>query len=212
MAKPGEPQALLRHGTRAFTVEFTDVRAVMSHHAAVVAAAIAGVVEVVPAARTILIEVDPTVRSLDEVATQVWSLAPLDVAPSGALVVEIPVRYDGPDLDEVARLADTTPGDVVRRHTELTWTAAFTGFAPGFAYLVPEDGAWLPEISRREEPRVAVPAGAVALAGGFTGIYPRSSPGGWQLIGTTEVPLWDTERAQPALLPTGARVRFVEMR
>ncbi len=203
--------AVRPHGTRAFTVEFDDVRAVMAHHAAVVAADLPGVAEVVPAARTIWVEVDTTVRPVAEVAAVVQDLAPQEVVESARPVVEIPVRYDGPDLEAVAALAGATPEEVVRRHTRVLWTAAFTGFAPGFAYLVAESGEWLPEVPRRAEPRVAVPAGAVALAGEFSGIYPRSSPGGWQLIGSTGVWLWDLDRPEPALVPTGVRVRFVEV-
>lgn len=206
---------VLRHGARAFLLEFDDLDAVVAHHAAVLAAGLPGVVEVVPAARTLFVEVDPTVTSVELVAERTRRLSPLDVVGTERPVVEVEVRYDGPDLADVARLAQASVEEVVRRHTALTWRTAFIGFTPGFAYLVPEGAGpeapgWLPEVPRRPEPRVQVPTGAVGLAGGFTGIYPRSSPGGWQLIGSTDAVLWDPARPEPALLPAGARVRFVE--
>ncbi|HET7822893.1 MAG TPA: carboxyltransferase domain-containing protein, partial [Ornithinibacter sp.] len=122
--------------------------------------------------------------------------------------VEIAVRYDGPDLDDVARLTGLTPAEVVAAHTGTPWRVAFGGFAPGFAYLVGGDPRL--RVPRRDRPRPSVPAGAVGLAGGFSGVYPRSSPGGWQLLGTTDALLWDVERDPPALLPPGTSVRFVD--
>lgn len=116
-------------------------------------------------------------------------------------MVELAVQYDGPDLAEVARLCRLS-ADVVAAHTGRPWRVGFAGFAPGFAYLVDGD-------PRRTEPRTAVPAGSVGLAGAFSGIYPRSSPGGWQLIGRTDAALFDVDRDPPALLRPGAWVRFV---
>ncbi|GAA5035431.1 5-oxoprolinase/urea amidolyase family protein [Terrabacter aeriphilus] len=130
-------------------------------------------------------------------------------APSpGARVVEVPVRYDGPDLDDVARLTGLTREEVVRAHTGATWRVGFGGFAPGFAYLVGGDERL--RVPRRSEPRPRVPAGSVALAGDFAGIYPHDSPGGWQLLGTTTLAVWDERREPPALLVPGDLVRFVE--
>ena len=128
--------------------------------------------------------------------------------PDQGLVVEVPVRYDGPDLDEVARLTGLSPDDVVSAHTGRLWLVGFAGFAPGFAYLVHGDPRL--EVPRRRTPRTRVPAGSVGLAGQFSGIYPRASPGGWQLIGHTDAPLWDLDRDPPALLRPGLRVRFVD--
>ncbi len=122
--------------------------------------------------------------------------------------MEVRVRYDGPDLDEVARLTGLTVAEVVAAHTGTPWRVAFGGFAPGFAYLVGGDPRL--RVPRRATPRPSVPAGSVGLAGEFSGVYPRSSPGGWQLLGTSEAPLWDERRDPPALLGPGALVRFVD--
>ncbi|WP_134772016.1 5-oxoprolinase subunit B family protein [Ornithinimicrobium flavum] len=121
-------------------------------------------------------------------------------------VIVVPVRYDGPDLEEVARLTGLGEDEVVLAHTGVVWTVAFIGFAPGFAYLAGGDPRL--HVPRRPSPRTSVPAGAVGLAGEWSGIYPRPSPGGWQLLGRTELVLWDVERDPPALLTPGARVRF----
>ena len=128
-------------------------------------------------------------------------------APEGA-VVEVAVHYDGPDLAEVADLTGLTPAEVVDAHTGTPWTVAFGGFAPGFGYLVGGDPRL--RVPRREVSRPSVPAGSVGLAGEFSGVYPRPSPGGWQLIGSTDAVLWDVERDPPALLAPGTTVRFVD--
>jgi biotin-dependent carboxylase-like uncharacterized protein len=130
---------------------------------------------------------------------------PADAAKSAPDAVEIPVVYDGEDLAEVARSWNTDVATVVKRHAAADFEVAFCGFAPGFAYLVGLDDT----VPRRETPRTRVPAGAVALAGRFCGIYPTASPGGWQIIGRTSVPLFDVAADPPALLPPGARARFV---
>jgi KipI family sensor histidine kinase inhibitor len=128
---------------------------------------------------------------------------------SDAAPVSLPVRYDGPDLDEVARLTRLSTSEIVSLHTETEFTVAFTGFAPGFAYLT-----GLPDVlrvPRREAPRTRVPAGSVALGGPYAGVYPRESPGGWQLLGRlagSAPALWDEMRESPALLRPGMRVRF----
>jgi KipI family sensor histidine kinase inhibitor len=124
-------------------------------------------------------------------------------------VVDIPVTYDGADLEEVAGLARVTPAEIVRRHTAHEWTVAFCGFAPGFGYLVQTSGHW--DVPRRTSPRTRVPAGSIALAGEFTGVYPRESPGGWQLIGRTEVTVFDLSREPAALLRPGNQVRFIDV-
>jgi KipI family sensor histidine kinase inhibitor len=121
--------------------------------------------------------------------------------------VEIPVTYDGADLDDVADLTGLSPHDVIAAHTGTLWTVAFGGFAPGFFYLA--DGDPRLHVPRRPSPRTHVPAGSVGIAGGFSGVYPRESPGGWQLIGRTDQIMWDTARRPPALLAAGTRVRFV---
>jgi KipI family sensor histidine kinase inhibitor len=123
--------------------------------------------------------------------------------------VELPVHYDGADLDDLARLLELTTDEVVARHTGAEWTVAFCGFAPGFGYLTQPGTAW--DVPRRATPRTKVPPGSVALAGEFSGVYPRESPGGWQLIGRTDVAVFDLDRDPAALLRPGTRVRFVEV-
>ncbi|MGK4584524.1 5-oxoprolinase subunit PxpB [Kitasatospora sp. HPMI-4] len=162
------------------------------------------IAEIVPAARTVLLDgvADRPLllRKLSE-----WTV-PLQPSAEGPLV-EVPTVYDGADLAEVAELWGVSPEAAVRIHSEPEYRVAFCGFAPGFGYLtgLPERC----EVPRRETPRSSVPAGSVALAGSFTGVYPRSSPGGWQLLGRTALALWDVRRDPPALLAPGVRVRFV---
>lgn len=124
-------------------------------------------------------------------------------------LVEIAVHYDGPDLLDVAELTGLSPQQVVAAHTGRVWRVGFSGFAPGFAYLVGGDPRL--DVPRRSTPRTRVPAGSVGLAGEFSGIYPQPSPGGWQLIGHTEQALWDLDRDPPALLRPGLRVQFVDV-
>ncbi|MGW7383653.1 5-oxoprolinase subunit B family protein [Streptomyces sp. NPDC054794] len=160
--------------------------------------------EIVPAARTVLLDgLDDPVRWASELTASQVPPTP----PRAREVIELPVRYDGPDLAEVAAHWRVPEQEVARIHAATEFTVAFCGFAPGFGYLT-----GLPagrDVPRRATPRTAVPAGAVALAGPYTGVYPRSSPGGWQLIGTTDAVLWDHARVPTALLSPGARVRFV---
>jgi inhibitor of KinA len=162
-----------------------------------------------PAYASLLVEYDPRSASAGEVERLV--LRRLDEAgdrplPPGRLV-EIPVRYDGPDLADVARLAGLTEADVVRLHASVECVVRFLGFSPGFAYL----SGMPPEIAvpRLAEPRRRVPAGSVAIGGSQTGVYPVASPGGWRIIGTTGLRLFRPEADPPALLAMGDRVRFV---
>lgn len=160
--------------------------------------------EIVPAARTVLLDglADP-VRWASELTSSEVPPAP----PRARELIELPVRYDGPDLAEVAAHWKVSEHEVARIHAGTEFTVAFCGFAPGFGYLTGLPARY--DVPRRATPRTAVPAGAVALAGPYTGVYPRSSPGGWQLIGTAEAVLWDHARVPAALLSPGARVRFV---
>lgn len=158
--------------------------------------------DIVPAARSVLLDgVEPD-----------WAATVLEAWPGGVSIgtsrsVEIHVAYDGPDLALVADRWAVTVEEVVRRHTSLTFTSAFCGFAPGFAYLagLPERW-WLPRLA---DPRPRVPAGSVAIAGEWCGVYPTASPGGWLLLGRTSATLWDPTEASPALLAPGTQVRFV---
>lgn len=200
---------LLPCGTTALLIELDSLEDVLAMHASLVENCPQGVVDLVPAARTVLVVADRSRTSLAALAQALHSLRPrIGKRPPGELV-QIPVRYDGADLGEVAALLRCAAADVVRRHTAQEWTVAFCGFAPGFAYLTQSGSAW--DVPRRSAPRVSVPAGAVALAGEFSGVYPRASPGGWQLIGSTALTVFDLARTPPALLRPGTRVRFVEV-
>lgn len=169
-----------------------------------------GVLDVVPAARTILVTFDP--ERLELAAVQNWLLSaePVETALADGPLVTIEVSYNGPDLAEVAQYLNLTVEQVVDLHTGSEWTAAFTGFAPGFAYLVTSHEKL--RVPRRNTPRTSIPAGSVALGGEFSAIYPTSSPAGWQLIGHTSAVLWDAakpeEAGSPALITPGTRVRF----
>jgi KipI family sensor histidine kinase inhibitor len=169
-----------------------------------------GVVDLVPATRTLLVRFDPAATTLEAISRRVRALDPTAGDPPDAGEIEIPVTYDGEDLHQVAELTGLAPREVVAAHTGQAWTVAFAGFAPGFGYLAGEDDRL--HVPRRSEPRSAVPVGAVALADNFSGVYPRRSPGGWQLIGRTDLAMWDLERDPPALLEPGTTVRFVEVR
>jgi KipI family sensor histidine kinase inhibitor len=162
-----------------------------------------GASDIVSAARTVLFE------GVRDAAALASSLPDWDVRPSAASgeLVEVPTTYDGADLEDVARRWDMTRDEVVATHTGHELVVAFCGFAPGFPYCtgLPERFA----VPRLDSPRTRVPAGAVGLAGLFTGIYPTESPGGWRLLGRTELRLWDPDRDPPATLRPGTRVRFV---
>lgn len=166
-----------------------------------------GVLDLVPGARTLMLRIDPGQTDVDQVARAVRAAEPVPGQRQRGSEVEVPVVYDGEDLAEVGRLTGLGERGVVAAHTSL-WTVAFCGFAPGFGYMVSTDERL--RVPRRATPRTRVPAGAVALAGEFSGVYPRQSPGGWQLIGHTSVKPWDLEREPPALFVPGVRVRFVE--
>ncbi|WP_158865687.1 5-oxoprolinase subunit PxpB [Leifsonia sp. AG29] len=201
---------VVRYGDSALLVEFEGLDDVLSAYRALSRTRPAGVVDLVPAARTIAVTVDPRFLSLARVEAWVERTPPEDAASGSSRVIELPVRYDGPDLGEVADLLRVEPEEVIARHTGSVWRVAFGGFAPGFGYLVTDHDRL--RVPRRATPRTSVPAGAVGLAGEFSGVYPRSSPGGWQLIGRTDAVLWDPEAENPALLVPGDEVRFVEVR
>ncbi|MFG3212088.1 5-oxoprolinase subunit B family protein [Streptomyces tendae] len=197
-------------GRHALLVELPDAERTAAFHAEVLrrraAGALPPVEEIVPGARTVLLDGVPDPEALARRIAG-WEVPP--VTDDTGDVVEIPVRYDGPDLADVAALWGVGPGEVGALHGSHTYRVAFCGFAPGFGYLT-----GLPphlHVPRRSTPRTRVPAGAVALAGPYSAVYPRATPGGWQLIGTMPDPrpLWDPARERAALLTPGTRVRFV---
>ena len=166
----------------------------------------AGVLEIVPAARTVLARCAPD--SQDDLERRLHDIGATlrpGAAASGDEVV-LDVHYDGADLASMAAEIGLDPDEVVRRHAAGRYVVAFCGFVPGFAYLTGLDPSL--QVPRLAEPRTLVPAGSVGIAGEFTGVYPRSSPGGWRLLGRTDAPLWDLARTPPALLSPGTRVTF----
>jgi KipI family sensor histidine kinase inhibitor len=230
---------LLTCGEQAVLVELDGLEEVLALYDSVREAreggdaAFAEVVDVVPAARTLLLVVADGAQ-IAPVRLALKTLSPKTMTPpsrsrtgragaageegalqeragtgeAGPRVVEIHVHYDGPDLDEVSKLIGLPPDEVVAAHTGTPWRVAFAGFSPGFAYLCGGDSRL--QVPRRSEPRTSVPAGAVGLAGEFSAVYPRSSPGGWQLLGHTDQVLWDVDLQPPALLQPGSVVRFVD--
>ncbi|WP_448625172.1 5-oxoprolinase subunit PxpB [Geodermatophilus sp. URMC 64] len=200
---------VLPYGDRALLVEVPDLGAVAAVRTALEREPLPGQVDLVPAARTVLVLLD---RAPVDTDTARLRRLPL-TAPAGdgaVRSIELPVVFDGPDLDDVAELTGRPVPRVVEELTGVELTVAFAGFAPGFGYL-----SGLPEhlhVPRRSTPRTRVPAGSVGLAGPFAGAYPRASPGGWQLVGRTDAVLFDVDRDPPALLSPGTRVRLREVR
>lgn len=201
---------LLPYGDRAVLVELGSTAEAVAYAAALRSRRPGAVGEIVPAARTVLVVAsdDVAVPDLRQVLADL-SPEPDVAGEDDSPLVEVPVAYDGDDLADVAELTGLSVADVVAAHTGQTWRVAFGGFAPGFGYLLGEDERL--HVPRRTEARTRVPAGAVGLAGEYSGIYPRASPGGWQLIGRTDATLWDLERDPAALLSPGVRVRFVQV-
>jgi KipI family sensor histidine kinase inhibitor len=208
-------RTLLNCGEHAVLVEVGGLDEVLAFAHAVreaVAAGSAGLTEVVdilPAATTVLVVVNDEAPITP--VRQALAVLPIDASgevPTSEQAIEIPVHYDGPDLAAVARLTELSVAEVIAAHTGSDWRVAFCGFAPGFAYLSWGDPRLA--VPRRQQPRTSVPSGSVALAGEFSAIYPRSSPGGWQLIGHTDTVVFDVAREPPALLQPGMTVRFVE--
>ncbi|MEV6399258.1 5-oxoprolinase subunit PxpB [Streptomyces sp. NPDC051907] len=208
---PAGAVRVLPVGEHALLVELADGDGAEALHAELLRRRAAGglpaVREIVPAARTVLLDgVEDAERLARELA--VWEIPALPARVQDA--IEIPVRYDGPDLADVAAGWQVSEEAAARIHSAAEYRVAFCGFAPGFGYLtgLPQRYA----TPRRATPRTSVPAGSLALAGAYTGVYPRSSPGGWQLIGSTDTVLWDPAREPAALLSPGTRVRFTAER
>jgi KipI family sensor histidine kinase inhibitor len=201
---------LLSCGDAAVLVEVDGTAEVLALYSAVEGERPAELVDLVPAARTLLVQVQPG-TPLEPLRRRLLALADATEPGQGGLESDgedlvVPTVYDGEDLDEVAKLTGLSVPEVVDAHTGTAWRVAFSGFAPGFAYLTGGDARL--QVPRRSEPRTRVPAGAVGLAGEFSGVYPRESPGGWQLLGRTDLVLWDESRDPPALMTAGRLVRF----
>ncbi|MDR1710433.1 MAG: urea amidolyase family protein [Propionibacteriaceae bacterium] len=196
---------VLRFGADALLVELAGLDAALAAYDAISQAELPGVREIVPAARTVLVTFDsPPDPGL---AKKIAALDATERSASAGAETTVPVCYDGEDLQFVASLLGIHPEEVIERHTGSPWRVAFSGFQPGFAYLVGGDPIFS-NIPRLASPRVAVPAGAVGLARQFSAVYPRISPAGWQIIGRSPLPMWDTDRPQPATLAPGDTVRF----
>lgn len=196
-----------RVGTRALLVDLPDLTTTMAWHSALDDAPLPGQVEVGAAARTVLLRFS-SASAATAARGMLAAFTPPDVATSEPREVTVDVVYDGEDLTEVAGKLGMSRDALIGWHTTMTWSAAFGGFAPGFTYCVPQAPDQALDVPRHASPRTAVPTGAVGLAGDFSAVYPRTSPGGWQLIGTTTRPFWDATADDPALLSPGDLVRY----
>lgn len=198
-----------RVGSRAALVDLPDLATAMVWHSHLATHPLRGQRDIIAAARTVLVVLDSP-SAATAAMKQLRTLRPTESAGGNAYrTVTVDVVYDGPDLETVADQLGTTVDGVIEHHTSSTWTGAFGGFAPGFTYCV---GDKVPSVSRRDSPRTEVPDGAVGLAGEFSAVYPRSSPGGWQLIGTSATPVWDASEQEPALIRPGDRVAYRAVR
>lgn len=193
----------------ALMVELDDLAQTLALLASLQAEPIAGIEELVPAARTLLVRYRPTMVSHEALVARIGGRGLHTPVARAATRIEIPVDYQGEDLEAVAQMLGISREELIRRHAGSDYTVAFTGFAPGFAYL--SGGHPSLNVPRRTTPRTRIPAGAVGLAGPFSGVYPQASPGGWQIIGVTATPMWDLDREVPALLQPGFKVRFVDV-
>jgi KipI family sensor histidine kinase inhibitor len=221
---------LLPAGDNALLVELANLDEVLGYYAALTANPPEGVIDIVPAARTVLVTIAPRSAGsgggatggavapvgsgragggapLQRLERALRAVVPVAGRAGGGELIEIPVVYDGADLEDLAGLLGCGVDEVIERHTGEEWTVAFCGFSPGFGYLTGR-GEW--DVPRRKSPRTKVPAGAVGLAGEFSGVYPRESPGGWQLLGRTDVKIFDQDRDPAALFHPGRRVRFTD--
>lgn len=196
---------VLPYGERAVLLEVGSIEEVLGVHETIRSLDLDGVEDVVPAAVTVLAAFRDA-PSLQAALPALKAIGPRAADRTAGELVTIPVVYDGADLGDVAEMTGLTRDEVVEMHSGTDYTVAFAGFAPGFAYLIGLDERL--RVPRRPSPRTSVPGGSVAMSGGFTAVYPRSSPGGWQLLGHTETPMWDGDRERPALLGPGMRVRF----
>ncbi|GLB86618.1 5-oxoprolinase subunit B family protein [Mycobacterium kiyosense] len=200
---------VLDYGDHALLLQCDSTADVLAWTDALHAARLPGVVDIVPASMTVLVKLAaPRFQAATRRRLRKLRVVPATEPDAGdpADDVVIDVVYDGPDLAEVAELTGLSTAQVINAHTSSRWRVGFSGFSPGFAYLIGGDERL--RAPRRAEPRTSVPAGAVGLAGEFSAVYPRRSPGGWRLIGHTDAVLWDIDKPDPALLTPGTWVRF----
>lgn len=211
-------------GDRALIIDIDDadanawgqarvIDAVLAVSAAIAAANIPGITELVPAAQTVVVTIDPNHGDPTAVHSRISQILANSTAAGNTSAAatthhHIPVTYTGDDLAEVAEHYQVSVEALVKKHTSTTWTAAFGGFAPGFSYLVCDDPWW--NTPRRAQPRPSIPQGSVALAGGYSGVYPQQSPGGWQILGFTDQLMFDVDATPPNLIGVGDLVTFVE--
>ncbi|MFE4195899.1 5-oxoprolinase/urea amidolyase family protein [Paenarthrobacter sp. NPDC056912] len=196
-------------GTRAVLAELDGLQEVLALQDMLNKSPLPGQVDVLAAAETVMVvgESAAATRAIGARLLEL-ELAATEVTDSGLVVID--TVYDGDDLADVAELTGLSADGVVAAHTGQIWTVAFAGFAPGFGYMVGENEVLT--VPRRSSPRTAVPAGSVALGGQYSAVYPRRSPGGWQLIGRTGARMWDLDRSQPALVRPGDRVQYRAVR
>ncbi|HYH77967.1 MAG TPA: carboxyltransferase domain-containing protein, partial [Arthrobacter sp.] len=196
-------------GTTAVLAELAGLHDVLALQALLLEEPLPGQVDVIAAAETVMVKADSPAAAR-RMAARLLDMDLTVQAHAEGKLVQIDTVYDGEDLADVARLTGLSVDGVIATHTGQVWTVAFGGFAPGFGYMVGENQALA--VPRRSSPRTAVPAGSVALAGNYSAVYPRKSPGGWQLIGRTAAQMWDLKREQPALAAPGDRVQFRAVR
>lgn len=195
-------------GDSACLLETADSIEAQRWRATLLAESLTGIRDLVPGLRSLLVRFDPLVMAPEDLQSRIDLLAGKPLQKLIAREYELPVRYDGEDLPAVAAAAGLSAAEVIRRHAQASYTVAFLGFAPGFAYLTGLDAAL--KLSRRATPRTRVPAGSVAIADEFTGVYPQPTPGGWHILGYCDTHLFDAAVQPPALLAPGDRVRFRE--
>lgn len=192
-------------GEGALLVELDSPTQAHALRRALLDAPLPGVRELIPGQSSLLIVADPLVLDMETVAARLPAAKQEPASPGR--MHEFSVIYDGGDLAAVAKQVGIDPEELVQRHTAPLYEVAFLGFVPGFPYLTGLDPAL--RLPRRARPRTRVLAGSVALADGYTGIYPQATPGGWHILGRCDVKLFDATRAEPALLAPGDRVRFM---
>ncbi|MGO3510300.1 MAG: carboxyltransferase domain-containing protein [Glutamicibacter arilaitensis] len=198
-------RAIHHAGSHDLLVDLDSLDAVLALNAALEASPLEGQRDLLAAAQTVLLKFS-NAEQAQRARTLLPTLAFGTAAETTGKVVDVPVHYDGEDLAAVAELTGLSIDAVITAHSTQSWRAVFGGFAPGFAYLLGQNQQL--NVPRRETPRTKVPAGAVALAGEYSAVYPRQSPGGWQLIGHTDVQMWDLERENPALIRPQDTVKF----